>query len=305
MPGNRDFHLITVTKNYTNPAYDGARQGVDRVVQRLGGRASHYAPKSPDNVDEQRGLIEQAIDEGPDAIMVFPTHPTELNPTLRRMQARGIALFCCVSRPDGVDPISYVSSENYAPAVAVAERLFDRLGGRGKVVIIEGHPNAPTSAPRTKGFYDAAARRPGIEIVDCRRGDFQREEARVAMAAILRDFSHLDGVLAANDFMALGALESIEAVGRTMPIVGINAIPAGVEAIREGRLLATASFDAMKMACIAAEAAARHLRGEAVPAVVDLPADIVDAGNCAAWDLPYAQRALPDWDRVVRATSPA
>jgi ribose transport system substrate-binding protein len=291
------FRLITVTKNYTNPAYDGARLGVDRMLARLGGTAKHFAPRAPDDVDEQRVLLERAIDERPEAIIAFPTHPTALNPTLRRAKDVGIALFFCVSRADGVDAVSYVSSDNYSPAAAVAERLFQRLGGAGNVAILEGHPNAATSAPRTRGFYDTAARWPSIGIVDCRRGDFQREEGRIAMAAMLAQRSDIDGVLAANDFMALGALEAMEAAGRSMPIVGINAIPEGIDAIKNGRLLATASFDAMKMACIAAEAAARHLRGEAVPPLITLPADIVDAGNFMAWDLPYAERPLPEWNR--------
>lgn len=299
------FRLITVTKNYTNPAYTGARLGVDRMLARLGGTAKHFAPRTPDDVDEQRVLLEQAIDERPQAIIAFPTHPTALNPTLVRARDSGIALFYCVSRADGVDAVTYVSSDNYSPATAVAERLFERLGGVGKVAILEGHPNAATSAPRTRGFYDTAARWPDIEIVECRRGDFQREEGRVAMAAILAERSDIDGVLAANDFMALGALEAMEAAGRSIPIVGINAIPEGVEAIKDGRLLATASFDAMKMACLAAEAAARHLRGEAVPSSITLPADIVDADNYAAWDLPYAERPLPEWSRTVGSATVA
>ena len=66
-------------------------------------------------------------------------------------------------------------------------------------------------------------------------------------------------------------------------------------AIKAGDLLASASFDAMKMACLAVEAAIRVLSGEKVPAEIVLPVEIVDRTNCAAWDLPYAQRPLPEW----------
>lgn len=303
MARNRRFNLVTITKNRTNPAYDGARLGVDRVLARLSGTARHCAPASPDDVDEQRGLIEEAIAAAPDAILLFPAHPAALDPTLARVKDAGIALLYCVSRAEGVDPVSYVSSDNYDPAVAVAERLFEDLNGQGKVAILEGHPDAPTSPPRTEGFRAAAARHSGIEIVACRRGDFHRQDGRLAMEAILADHAQLDGVLAANDTMAMGALEAMDAAGRIVPITGINATPDGIEAIKEGRLLATASFDAMAMACIAAEAAVRHLRGERVPALITLPAEIVDADNCARWDLPYAARPLPDWDRSVRAAA--
>ncbi len=104
-----------------------------------------------------------------------------------------------------------------------------------------------------------------------------------------------DGVIAANDTMALGALDVLEKHALSRPVVGINAIPEAVAAIRQGRMLATADFDAMKMACIATEAAVRHLRGEPVPERIILPVQIVDASNCTDWDRPYAARACPSW----------
>ena len=63
--------------------------------------------------------------------------------------------------------------------------------------------------------------------------------------------------------MALGA---IEAAGKPLvPIVGVNSVPDAIAAIKSGKLLATGSFDAMKMACLATEAALRYLSGETAP----------------------------------------
>jgi len=58
----------------------------------------------------------------------------------------------------------------------------------------------------------------------------------------------------------------------------------------------------MKMACLATEAAVRHLRGESVPREIMLPVEIVDRANCTAWDLPFEARALPAWDAIVGKT---
>jgi ribose transport system substrate-binding protein len=58
----------------------------------------------------------------------------------------------------------------------------------------------------------------------------------------------------------------------------------------------------MKMIEIATEAAVRHLRGETIPAEIMLPVQVVDAGNCAAWNAPFAARPSPVWDEIVRRT---
>jgi ribose transport system substrate-binding protein len=51
---------------------------------------------------------------------------------------------------------------------------------------------------------------------------------------------------------------------------------------------------------MAVQAAIRILDGEAVPKVIELPADIIDIHNCAAWDRPFEDRPLPEWDAMMR-----
>jgi ribose transport system substrate-binding protein len=99
--------------------------------------------------------------------------------------------------------------------------------------------------------------------------------------------------------MSLGAIDALEAAGRSIPLIGVNALPEAVTALKSGRLLATVDFDAMKLSCIATEAALRHLSGETVPRDIELPVQIVDAGNCTPWDRPLEERECPRWEDVV------
>jgi len=80
----------------------------------------------------------------------------------------------------------------------------------------------------------------------------------------------------------------------------VNAIPEAIAAIRRGEMLATVDFNAMHMAYLATECAVRHLRGERVPANIELPAEIVDRHNCESWDLPYEQRSIPTLEEILR-----
>ena len=297
----RGFRISVITKNGTNPAYDGARIGASRVADRLGGSVLNAYPEVPDDVPQQRALIEAALAERPDAIVLAPVHPTALDTTLSRVVEAGIPLVYMVSSSPAVPARSFVTADNRALALAVARHLIAHLGGCGNLVLVAGHPDSPTSLPRTEGFLAAAAEHTGVRIVAQVRGDYQYDSARNAMADILGRVPTIDGVLAANDFMALGVLEALDAVGRSATLVGVNAMPDAVRAIRAGRLLATAAYDAMQMACIATEAAVRLLSSLPVPGEIVLPAEIVDAANCEAWALPYVNRQLPEWDTVVGA----
>jgi ribose transport system substrate-binding protein len=295
----RGFKLAAFTKNRTNPAYIGARLGADRVAARLGCALRHHVPVKPDDVDEQRALLETVLTEGVDAILLAPTHATALNDLLQRARSKGVPILCMVSQPEEFDCTCFVGSDDHALAKGIADHLFDTLKGRVDVVTLEGHPNAMTTAPRAAGFRAAVEARRDIRIKASRAGDFQRDGGYRAMTQLLAAEPEIDGVLAANDFMALGALDAMREAGRKMPIVGINATPEGVAAVKSGDLVATSSFDAMKMACLGVEAAVRVLRREQVPREIMLPVEVVDRTNCAAWDKPYAERALPRWSDYI------
>jgi ribose transport system substrate-binding protein len=121
------------------------------------------------------------------------------------------------------------------------------------------------------------------------------------MAKWLETTPRIDAVLAANDVMALGAIDALRAANRNATVVGVNAIPEAIAAVKRGALLATANFNAMNLAALAVEALLRRLRGESVPLQIMLPTTIVDAGNANEWDLPFEQRPCVDWATATAA----
>ena len=123
--------------------------------------------------------------------------------------------------------------------------------------------------------------------------------AREVVLELLPRVGTVDAFLAANDSMALGVIEALHETGRSAIVASVNAVPEAIAAIKRGELLVTADFNAMDMAAIATECAARHLRGESVPKEVSLPARLVDASNCDLWDRPYEARETPAWEDVV------
>jgi ribose transport system substrate-binding protein len=291
--------IAVFTKNRTNPAYDAARLGADRVAARMGARAVHYVPGKPDDVEEQKALVERAIAERPDAAVFVPVHATAMREPARRLVAAGIPTVNYLNRLTVGEFVTFVGSDDYELARQIAAYLFRHIGGKGDIVILEGVPAAVTSQERLRGYHDAVRESPGIRVVASRAADYQLETARRVTAELLAGLPRVDGMLCANDVMALGAIEALEAAGRRAPLVGVNALPEAIAAIKSGKLVATVSFDAMHISSIATEAAIRHLRGERVPAEITLPVNIVDAANYRPWDKPFEERESPRWEDVI------
>lgn len=291
--------IAIFTKNRTNPAYEAARLGAERTAGRNGARVLHFVPGKPDDIDEQIALVAQAIAARPDAVVFVPVHLTALNDSVRKLNAAGIPVVNYLNRLAGGRFVCFVGSDDYRLARDIAAYLFRHLGGKGDVVMMEGVAGSVTSRERVRGFHDAARDWPGIRIVATLAGDYQETTARRVMADFLAARPRLDGILSANDAMSLGILSALDAAGLSVPVIGVNALPEAIDSIKSGKLLATVDFDALKISCIATEAALRHLRGEAVPAEIILPVSIVDRSNYRPWDKPLAQRECPSWSDVV------
>ncbi|HUN70267.1 MAG TPA: sugar ABC transporter substrate-binding protein [Burkholderiales bacterium] len=284
--------IAVFTKNRTNPAYDAARLGADRAARQFGAQTLHFVPEKGDDPEEQSILVDEALALSPDAIVFTPVHAMRMNAALSRIRAAGVPLFGFVNPIPGGGCISYVGSNDYALGFALAQYLYEHLGGRGKVLLVPGPAASVTSIERVRAFRDAAKEHPGITIAGTCAGDYLREAARYSVAQWLIANKCFDGCLAANDIMAVGVVDTLRAAGRKAAVAGVNAIPEAVASIRRGEMLATADFNAMRMAFLATECAVRHLRGERVPTEIELPVEIVDRRNCHLWDLPYEQRPI-------------
>jgi ribose transport system substrate-binding protein len=294
-----DLRIAVFTKNRTNPAYDAARLGADRAAQRLGAQTVHFVPAKGDDPGEQSALVDEALALRPDAIVFTPVHATRMNAAIARINASGIPLFGFVNPMPAARCVSYVGSDDYRLGFEIAQVLFAHLQGRGRVLLVAGPVESVTSIARVRAFEDAASPHPAIALVGTCVGDYLRDRARDSVARWLAVNDGFEGCLAANDVMALGAVDALRAAGRQAAVAGVNAIPEAIAAIKRGDMLATADFNAMRMAYLATECAVRHLRGEPVPAEIQLPVEIVDRRNCDLWDLPFEQRSLPTLEETL------
>lgn len=300
--GNSTPTLAVFTKNRSNPAYAAARLGADRVVARMGARTVHYVPVQPDHIGEQQALVGQAIAARPDACLFVAVDAEAMISSVKKLNAADIPVFSFINRLQGGEWVSFAGADDRALAVRIANVLFAHLKGKGRVLVLAGTHGSISGRDRLTGFAEAFAAAPDITRVRDVPGEFLQDAARREMTHFLASGTAFDAVLAANDAMALGVIDAMsDAKMPLCPVVGVNAVPTAIAAIKAGTLLATASFDAMKMACLAAEAAVRHLRGEQVPREIMLPVEIVDRANCAAWAKPFEQRDLPVWDAIVGA----
>ncbi|MBR1268617.1 sugar ABC transporter substrate-binding protein [Bradyrhizobium sp. AUGA SZCCT0222] len=291
--------IAVFTKNSTNPAYEAFRIAADQIARTSGTKVVHFVPKQPDNVDEQKAMVEQVIKDRPDAIIFIPVDDVAMVPSVKLLNEAKIPVIL-VSNPLPGSFVTYVGADDFEIGYREARYLFEHLGAKGKIVVIEGTPAAPTNRERLRGYQRAFGEFPGIEVLGSAVGNYQTPDARRGMEKLLTEHKQIDAVLSANDSMALGVLDALKTANRSAIVIGINGILPAVKQIEAGGMLASVDFNMFKIGCTATRAAVRHLKREPLPEKVMLPAEVIDKTNYKAWLVPVDQRTCPDWSEVVR-----
>ena len=233
--------IAVFTKNRTNPAYEAFRIASDQIARSSGAQVVHYVPKQPDNVDEQKAMVDQVLKDRPDAVIFIPVDDVAMVDSVKRLNDAKIPVVL-VSNPLPGSFVTYVGADDFEIGYREARYLFEKLGGKGKIVVIEGTPAAPTNRERLRGYQRAFAEFPGIEVLGSGVGNYQQPDAKRAMAKLLAEHPQIDAVLSANDSMALGVLEALKAADRTAIVIGINGILPAVKQIETGAILAIGRF---------------------------------------------------------------
>jgi ribose transport system substrate-binding protein len=292
--------IAVFTKNTTNPAYEAFRIAADQVARASGVKTVHFVPNKPDDVDEQKAFVERVLADKPDVIIFVPVDDVAMVDSVKTLNAAAIPIVLVSNTMPG-QFVTFVGADDFAIGYREATYLFEHMGRRGKIVVLEGTPAAPTGRERLRGYARAFAETPGIEVLASGVGNFQQADGKRVMAQFLRDFPHIDAVLSANDSMALGALEALDEASRSAIVMGINGILPAVKQIEAGRMLATVDFNMFKIGCTATRAAVRHLKGEPLPERILLPAEVIDRTNYQAWLTPVEQRTCPEWAEIAEA----
>jgi ribose transport system substrate-binding protein len=291
--------IAVFTKNLTNPYFQAVRVGTETAAKKLGVKVIQYVPTKPDSIPEQLSQVEDVIVKKPDAIVFIPVDYKALVPAVEKINAAMIPVTNITDRSASGDFVAFVGADDYSIGLSVGRRLLTATGDKGNVIILEGVKGSLTSTNRVRGFTDALKEFPNVKLLASQPGNFQRLNALQVMENLMQSFPQIDGVLAANDPMAVGAIEALDGANRKALVIGINGSREAVELIKSGKLLASGDFNGFIQGCIGVEIAVRNLRKQSTPKEVILKPIVVDKTNFAPYETPVEQRTCPTLEQIV------
>lgn len=285
--------VAVFTKNQTNPYFQAVRIGAESAAKTLNAKVIQYVPTKPDSIPEQLSQVEDVIVKRPDAIVFIPVDYKAMVPAVEKINAANIPVVNITDRIASGKVVAYVGADDYNIGLASARHLLKAMGGNGNVIILEGVKGSLTNTDRVRGFNDALKEFPNVKLLASQPANYQRLQALQVMENLMQSHPQINGILAANDPMAVGALEALDGANRKALVIGINGSKEAIELIKSGKLLASGDFNGFIQGCLGTEIALRHLRKQPTPKEIILRPVVIEKTNYQPYEMPVEQRQCP------------
>ncbi len=195
----------------------------------------------------QRSHVEELVAQKVDLIVISPREAAALTKPVAQAMDAGIPVIVLDRAVLGDRFTCFIGADNRQIGRAAGEWIRQTLGGKGRIVELEGLMTSTPGQDRHTGFREGldAAKNPGLEVVFAADMQWLEPNARREMESALARFPKIDLVYAHNDPGAHGAWLAARAAGREkeMRFVGIDALAhEGLRYVRQGVLDATFEY---------------------------------------------------------------
>ena len=203
------------------------------------------------NANLQLDQVNKMVDDKAAAIVVIAQNGDSIVPAVKRANEAGIPVIATNRDINGGVFINVVNNERQAGELQ-ADYMAAHLPQNAKVVYIKGDMTISAAVNRYEGFKEAIkAKRPDVEIIASNStGDWSEAQGIRELSLWLGMYPQIDGVAAANDYMAMGAIKAMKAAGRfneSVIVCGVDSIDDALASIAAGELKMTVKQDANKI----------------------------------------------------------
>ncbi len=237
----QDLELATSMPSFGFPFFVHMQKELEAEAKAIGG-ISLIVSDGQNQTPKQTGDMEAAIIKGVNGIIISPIDAVAMAPVLQQAVDANVPVITIDRRVEGVPGIlAHIGADNVKGGEAQGNLIVKLFPDGAKVVNLQGQPGSSPAIDRNKGVHnvlDGMADK--FEFVAEQTANFAREEGASVTEAILAGLaSPPDVIVAANDDMALGALQVTQERGLSIPIIGFDALPEALASVRDGGLAAT------------------------------------------------------------------
>ncbi len=274
--GNGSIGLSVSTQN--NPFFVTLVEGAQAAADENG--VQLVVVDAGDDSAKQVSDIEDLIAKNVSVLIVNPVDSDTVSSVVQDAVNKGVKVISADRVVNGVDIDCQIASDNVLGAELATQYIVDMIGEGAKVAELQGTSGASAAIDRGTGFHNIADAK--LEVVASQPADFDRTKGMTVMENMLQANGDIKAVFAANDEMALGAMEAIAASRKDILVVGFDATDDAIASIKDGKMGATIAQQPDLIGATAVETAIRLINGETVEKSIPVEVTLITVDNAGA-----------------------
>lgn len=219
---------------------------------------------------KQSSDLEAAVAQGVQGVVISPNDVNALQPAIQALIDAEIPVVTVDRNVTGAETLAHVGADNVRGGEIQGEYVVELLTDGGQIFELQGQPGASAAIDRHAGLENVLAENEQIEVVASETAEFSRDRAVSVFEALLAANPAPDAVVCANDDMAFGVAQVASEQGLDLAVIGFDALPEALVAIRDGQMAATIEQFPGQQATTALDIIAAFLRDGTEPEEHDL-----------------------------------
>ena len=271
--GNGTIGISISTQN--NPFFVTLVEGAEAAAAEAGIELT--VVDAGDDATKQVSDIEDLVSKNVSVLIVNPVDSDAVSGAVQAAVNQGVRVISVDRVVNDVEIDCQIASDNVMGAELATQFIVDSLGEGAKVAELVGTSGASAAIDRSAGFHNIADEK--LEVVASQTADFDRTKGMSVMENMLQANGDIQAVFAANDEMALGAVEAVAGAGKNILVVGFDATDDAVAAIKEGRMAATIAQQPALIGATAVENALKLINGESIEKSIPVEVTLITKDN--------------------------
>jgi len=265
-----------------NPFYIAMLKGIRERAQDLSWEV--VTVSANEDKAKQIAGVQDLVARGVKAILISPIDAVGVNAAYDAAKAANIPIVSVARGSTSPNQTLHVTMDEPQIGRDIAEWTAKAIGGEGKVAMLLGPSGVPTFRNLGDGYAQMMAKYPKIQIVFRADGPLTRERGVKQAEDALVANPDLKVIYAANDDVALGAMQAVLAADRSGKIIvtGMNGVPPALRAVKDGKLAMTVELNPVLWGRLGVDVLASYLKGEKVEPRVFIKHVIIDQTNIDA-----------------------
>jgi ribose transport system substrate-binding protein len=237
--GSSKKSATLIISTLSNPFFVSVQQGAKDEAAKLGWTLDVQNANNSDQASLDQATA--ALAKNPSVLIVDPTSSDSGGSIVKAANQANVPVVAFDRKPNGGELKAFIGYDAVQAGKNAAKSLGEALGGKGKVIELQGILGNNVAQDRSKGFNEGIKAFPNIQIVAVQSAGFDRSKALDVMTNLLQAHPDVDGVYAANDEMAMGVISALKASNLTgkVKVVGNDGIADAITAIRNGQMYST------------------------------------------------------------------